>query len=212
MLCLVENPRRKQIAWLEGILAHKGWNRTRLAREAGIDPSTLSKFFNDPEAKAQLQANSIDRIWHISGIRPYETSPAPRQEGLSDREAEPYEFTAETAADILPLAALKNGRNGAEFWIMRSRALEHEGYLPGDILLVDLNATPVSGDAVCAQVYDRHGNAETVMRIYEQPYLVAASSDPAVRRPLIADDDHVVIRGVIIASVRPRRSTLPQAH
>jgi len=90
-------------------------------------------------------------------------------------------------------------------WTLRSRALECAGYLPGDQLLIDMQATPRRGDIVCAQVYNNNlGVAETIMRLYEPPYLVAATYDQSLRRPLVADDDSVVIMGVCVASLRPR--------
>lgn len=206
MLALVENTRRKQLAWIEAILEHKGWNRTRLAKTAGVDPSTLSKFLTDPLNKSQLQTNSIEKIAAASGFRPYFTEAPSRPEGLADIEAEPFDESSAPALVDVAVSALKSGRNGIDPWVMRSRALEHEGYLPGDILMVDLNMQPRSGDAVCAQIYDLQGKAETVMRIYEHPFLIAATSDPASRRPLLVDEERVLIRGVIVASFRPRRA------
>uniref|UniRef100_UPI003BABF335 hypothetical protein n=1 Tax=Stappia sp. TaxID=1870903 RepID=UPI003BABF335 len=206
MLSTVEPTRRKQLSWIEAILDYKGWNRTRLAREAGVDPSTLSKFLNDPDNKSQLQTTSIEKIAAVGGIRPYNTTPPLRMDGLADSETEPYVAEQNPGLVDVAVSALKAGRNGVDPWVMRSRALEHEGFMPGDILLVDLNAQPQPGDAVCAQVYDRQGKAETVMRIYEHPFLVAASADPSVRKPFLVDDERVVIRGVVIASFRPRRA------
>jgi len=99
---------------------------------------------------------------------------------------------------------------GVDPWVMKSRALEHAGYLPGDILIVDLNAKPQDGDAVCAQIYDRNGKTETAFRIYEYPFLIAASADPDLRRPVLVDNERASIRGVVMASIRPAsRSDLP---
>lgn len=209
MLALVENVRRKQLAWINAILEHRGWNRTRLAREAGLDPSALSRFFNDKHNKAQLQTNSIERISSVGGIPPYQTAPAPRVSGLAESEAEPLSIPLDTQYSEpfqLALNSIRRSRNGLDGWVMKSRALELEGYMPGDIVFVDLNERPRHGDAVCAQIYDRHGKAETVFRIYEHPFLVSASTDPATRRPLLVDNNSVVIRGVIVSSIRPRRA------
>ena len=75
--------------------------------------------------------------------------------------------------------ALK-GRPNAAPWHLRTRALEGAGYLAGDIVITDASVTANAGDAVIAQVFDpRSGSPETVFRILESPYLVAASSDPA---------------------------------
>ncbi|MCI5075669.1 helix-turn-helix domain-containing protein [Oricola sp.] len=208
MLVLVENARRKQLAWVNAILDHRKWRPTNLAREAGIDHSTLSKWLKDPQNVAQLSPLTIEKIARVGGIPPYETAPVRKPAGLAEAEADPFDLSdlpPSSSRVIADLRGVIGQRNGIDPWVMRSRALEHEGYMPGDILLVDLNATPIDGDAVCAQVYDRVGKAETVMRIYEQPYLVAASSAPDLRRPLLVDNERVVIRGVIVASLRDRR-------
>src|SRR5947209_1043302 len=58
---------------------------------------------------------------------------------------------------------------------------------------------PEAGGAVGAQVYDwRRAAAETVMRLYEPPYLVAASLDEGLRRPLVVDNEQVIIKGVVL--------------
>jgi SOS-response transcriptional repressor LexA len=90
--------------------------------------------------------------------------------------------------------------------VLRSRSLESAGYMPGDILMVDLNGRPEPGDVVCAQIYDRSGKAETIFRIYEHPFLVAATLDGRLMKPHLVDNDRVVIRGVVIASLRERRA------
>lgn len=209
MLAFVENARRRQITWINAILEHRGWNQTRLASEAGIDPSTLSRFMNDRNNKAQLQTNSIERIARVGGIPPYEAAPAPRVAGLAESEAEPMTWPDNPFSGEpfdIALNSLRKARNGLDPWIMKSRALELEGYLPGDVVLVDLNEVARRGDAVCAQVYDRNGKAETVFRIYEHPFLVSASTDQSTRRPLLVDNATVMIRGVVAASLRRRRA------
>jgi hypothetical protein len=55
------------------------------------------------------------------------------------------------------LRSLIGDRNGIEPWLLHTRALELEGFMPGDIVLVDLNASPKPGDAVYATVRERIG-------------------------------------------------------
>lgn len=205
VLSLVENIRRKQIAWVNAVLVYRQWNRSRLAREGGFSHSTLSKFFNDKEDIAQLETTIVEKIARVGGIPPYQTEAPERARGLAESEATPY--TASPSDPVAAaIAALKAGRNGLDPWVLQSRALETAGYVPGDILMVDLNAEPKDGDAVCAQVYDRQGKAETVMRLYEDPFLVAATNDKHLMRPLLVDRDRVMVRGVVVASMRPRRA------
>lgn len=205
MLLAMDTARRKQLAWINAILEHRAWRPSRLAKEAKINHSTLSKFLNDPLNKAQLNTYSVEKIAAVGGIPPYEVAPPHRPPGLAEDETTPYETIGTENLVDRAVAAYKNGRNGVEAWVMQSRALEHEGYVPGDILIVDQNVTPQSGDAVCAQLYSRNGTAETVMRIYDHPFLVAASSDQLTRKPHLVDNASVVIKGVIIGSFRPRR-------
>lgn len=205
MFRVVENVRQRHLDWIDFILQSRKWSRNRLSREAGINPSTLTKFYNGRDGTGLLQSYTIERIEKASGIPAFETSLPTVQRGLSEDESSRYE--AEPASFVPPAVdALRGNRNGVDPWILRSRGLEAAGYLPGDILIVDLNATPRSGDVVCAQVYDRAGKAETVMRVYEHPFLVAATFDPSLFKPLLVDNDRVVVRGVVVASFRERRA------
>lgn len=199
--------RRKQLAWLQAMLDFRTWNVTRLAREAGVSQSTLAKFLNDPENLAHLSTNSVEKLSRAGGIRPYETSPSVAPRGLSDGEAERFVgFDGQAHFNNL-IQAMAAGNSVAP-WVLQTRALEAVGYLPGDVLMVDMNAAPAEGDVVCAQLYDRSGEAETIFRIYEHPFLVAATLNRANLKPLIADNNTVVIRGVVTSSHRPRLTLL----
>lgn len=205
MLSLVENVRRKQIVWVEAILEHKGWRVSRLAKEAGVDHSTIAKFFNDPSNSAQINTTTVEKLALAGGIPPYQTLAPSAPRGLSESEAEPYLSSADPGISRA-ISALKDGRNGVDAWVLHSRALEEAGYFPGDILLIDLNGEPQDGDAVCAQVYGKNGGAQTVMRIYEKPFLVAATKDRALRKPLLVDGENVIVRGFVMATLRPRQA------
>jgi len=98
-------------------------------------------------------------------------------------------FDAESADPTVSAAitALIGDRQAAVAWTIRTRALECIGYLPGDIVIVDLGCQPARGDVVCAEVYSLgRQDAEMVMRIYEP------------RRPLMVDDARVTIKGVVL--------------
>ena len=43
-----------------------------------------------------------------------------------------------------------------------------------------------------------------MFRIFQPPYLLAASSDPTLMRPLVLDGETVEIKGVVINSIRDR--------
>jgi transcriptional regulator with XRE-family HTH domain len=198
-----ETPRLRQLAWVQAILAHTGWTQTELARRAKVDPSTLSRFLREVNPGANLNQTTIAALERVGGIPAFDTEPPQLPRGFAESEAQPFIAMPgdPMAAAVQALIAMAPG---VDPWVMKSRALETAGFLPGDILIVDLNAAPRDGDAVCAQVYDRSGKAETVFRIYEHPFLVAASHDPDLRRPVLADNDRAQVRGVVTATLRPR--------
>ncbi len=191
--------------YIQTVMQRTGWTQSELALRAGLDPSTLSRFLTGDREGHALRASTMKKIEAVSGIGFGIAAPAtPVAEGFAAPEAEPIRLEASSPLDAV-VAALTRGRNNVDPWTLRSRALEGAGYRPGDILLVALDETPLAGDVVCAQLYDWASNrAETVFRIFQPPYLVAASPDPGLMRPHVVDDGAVQIRGVVINTIRNR--------
>ena len=194
----------RQRLWLDRVLAELGVTRAELARRIEVDPSTLTKFVNS-RTGAALSVRVQEAIEQASGI-PFAAENAEdwRPRSMREPEADPYKASGVSDPVEAAIAAMREGRNAVDAWVLRTRGLEEIGYLEGDIVLVDLNEAPAAGDVVCAQIYAPGMRAETVFRIYEKPWLVGAGPDS--RRPIVVDDDHVVIKGVVIALVRPRVS------
>jgi hypothetical protein len=188
--------------YVRRVVAHSGKPPTRIAMDLGIAPSTLTRLLNAPEGStATLHALTLRKLQDYSGIPPpFGGDPSASQgyRGFGE-DAVPFDAKGADPAVSAALKALIGGRKAADPWTIRTRALERIGYLPGDIVIVDLGRRPEAGDAVCAQVYDwRRADAETVMRLYEPPYLVAASLDEGLRRPLVVDNERVIIKGVVL--------------
>jgi hypothetical protein len=184
------------------VVRSSGMSATRLAKELDIAPSTFTRLLKAPnDSTATLHARTLRKLQDYSGIPPLfgdDATVPPGIRGLRE-DAVPFDAKGADPALSAALKALIGGRKAADPWTIRTRALERIGFLPGDIVIVDLGRKPESGDAVCAQVYDwRRGTAETVMRLYEPPYLVAASLDEGLRRPLVVDDEQVIIKGVVL--------------
>lgn len=192
----------RQRLWLEAVLREMGISRAELSRRIAIDASTLTKFVNSVSGAA-MSARVQHLIEKASGI-PFATFEPEswRPVGMRESEAVPYDASAEENPVDQAVKAMRSGRNATDAWSLTSRAIEDLGYLPGDILIVDMNERASAGDIVCAQIYMPGMRAETVFRLYEKPWLVGAGPDS--RRPIAVDDDHVVIKGVVIASLRPR--------
>lgn len=126
--------------------------------------------------------------------------------GFADSDAAawvPGPGLAEAAQVPAIAAALGGGRGGVDVWQVKSQSMALAGILAGDLMLVDTHQAErvKAGDLVIAQVYNRTG-ASTVLRRFEPPVLVSASSDPAEGRVHVVDGINVVIRGKIVASWR----------
>lgn len=200
--------------WLRRVLEHTGDTPTSLARKAGVAQSTLTRFLNSDDAPL-LSTRSISKIAHAANYNPPGIAHGPSAavraithvSGLQEAEAAPYKHGGASQSQLDGvIAAILAGRNATDPWVLRSAALVDAGYLPGDILFVDLSRKPEDGDLVCAQVYKwSKGTAETVFRFYDPPYLVAATSSRDLRRPLLVDNDRVIIKGVVTESLRIAR-------
>jgi hypothetical protein len=201
--------------WLVETLAKSGETPTALARRAGVAQTTLTRFLNR-EDSSMLGLRTITKLVHATGSAPPgmsmpeapARSPASASggQGFGEEQAEAERFGRPTDAQTpvdKALLALIAGRVAADVWILKTSALIDAGYRPGDFVIVDLNRQPRAGDVVCAQVYRwTAGTAQTVFRIYEPPYLVAANGDATLRRPLVVDNDQVVIKGVVTHLLR----------
>lgn len=196
--------------WLRQVVADHGIAPTTLAKQARIAPSTLTRPLSEgDEGTSTLHAATIEKIIALTGAKPPGfPRRATRAGGLSE-EAKPYEESGGGSIDAA-LRAIAGHRNAADPWVIRSRALELAGFLPGDVVVVDLNAVPQTGDVVCAQtnIDFTSGTADTVIRLYERAgsafVLSAATMDGAIRK-LIPVDERVALKGVVIGMVRPMR-------
>ncbi len=195
-------------AFILRIMGLTGWTQTELAQRAGLDPSTLSRFLSGSRSGHALRGSTIRKLEAISGLsfgpKHDATAKDSGATGFAEPEAVPLSMT-EANPLRQAIAALSRGKNNVDPWTLKSRALEGAGYRPGDILLVALGETPIQGDLVCAQIYDwTKGRAETVFRLFQPPYLVAATTDTTLMRPFVVDDGAVSIKGVVLHTLRER--------
>ena len=188
--------------YLRAVIARTGKRPTRIAKELGIAPSTLTRLLREPEdSNATMHARTVSMLEEYSKLPFGSAGEAAGISGMPGFREEAARFDAKAADSALSAAikALTAGRKAADPWTVKTRSLERIGFMPGDVVIVDLGMRAQAGNAVCAQVYDvRSGTAETVMRVYEPPYLLAASFDESLRRPLVVDDVQVVIKGVVL--------------
>lgn len=180
-------------AWLRRTMAQLGLKATPFARAAGLAPSTIIRAL-DPEGGSTLERASIAKIKQAFSVPgPDEAHAGPP--GLSEPDLLALSDTE--SGDLPPSQCRKT---------INTRALELVGYMPGDIITLDKAVKPVAGDVVEAQIYAR-GAAETVLRLYDRPYLVSRTLDPTVSgKPALVDDEMVKIAAVVVRCERVRRS------
>lgn len=187
-------------AWLEAAIAQSGLKPTPFAKEAGLAPSTVLRAL-DRDHPSSLERRSIRKImdtFHVAA--PYvQDAPAGYGPGLLEDELLPLDVSPATFAGE-PLTPNQYIRR------INTRALDLAGFLPGDEVLLDMAVTPRAGDVVAAQVYNlQRGTAETVLRLYDPPYLVARSTDDSLPlKPLLVDNERVKVMAVAIRALRSR--------
>jgi transcriptional regulator with XRE-family HTH domain len=197
-----EQIRTKQQQWLQGIINLTGLNPSQMASRANVSDTTITRLLNNPRYKGTLQQETIERLkatYNVPGPEEF-SGKAPFLVGFA--EAERIELDREGLAQVA--GALGCQRNSVIYWRLKTPAIEQVGYLPGDILAVDLQAQAAPQDVVCAVYHDRgHGADATIWRVYDPPFLVGASHDRTAFKPMLVDNHQVTIRGVVIASMRP---------
>lgn len=149
--------------------------------------------------------------WLLYGAGP---SPLPGGDAAQDavREPKPVELREPEAAlyeGPLPASsqfivnALAPGRANAFVYQIRGRALDLDGILDGDLVIADLAGAPMPGDHVIAQVYDwQKGSADSIVRRFQPPYLLAHSTAANPPAPIRTDDTAVAIKARIVAVFR----------
>ncbi|MDR3498926.1 MAG: hypothetical protein P4L72_06835 [Parvibaculum sp.] len=185
--------------WLRAAIRSSGLTATEVARRAGLSSSTLTRPARDGAYNSTISTHTIDKVAEVTGYPPPEGFGRPRARavrGFAEPDAVPYK-----GPERVELAA----GSGKDWWLVKSRALDLEGYLPGDRVLVDLAEKPVPGDIVVAQVISERGEPETVFRKFEPPFLITRSTLPDSGKPVLVDYDRVSIMGVVVAGWRDRR-------
>lgn len=196
--------RARILEWVEYLRVRTGQSLSELADGAGLSNNTLTRL--KQRESALLDALSVRMLCEYTGLPGPELYKLGHNAGFAE-EAERFDLKDKSADEISRrfVALALEGRPNASSWVLKTRAIEALGYMQGDIVIVDATVKPRAGDAVCAQVYDlRTGTAEIVFRIFEAPYLVALNADPQLRKPLLIDDERVIVMGTVTESLRRR--------
>ena len=184
-------------AWLRLAIEKSGLKPTPFAHKANIAPSTIIRAL-EAGVPLHMSTRTIEKICNEFGVPlPGQVTAINRPNGFRD-EAVPLDPDGE---DDPEGPGVTQGD-----WEIATRALDLAGLLPGDKVRADSTVRPRADDIVCVQILNARGGADTVFRLYDPPYVVTRTSDPAAhRKPLPVDDDHVSIWGVVIRTWRERQ-------
>lgn len=196
--------RARILDWVEWLRVRTGQSLSELAEGAGLSNNTLTRLRQ--RESALLDALSVRMLSEYTGLPGPDLYKLGHTSGFTE-EAEPFDVAAGGSPSMEEFTRLMlKDRPNAASWLLKTRALEGLGYMQGDLVVTDGSVQPRAGDAVCAQVVDlRTGAAETVFRVYEPPYLIAHSGDPALRKPLLIDNERVIVMATVTESLRARR-------
>lgn len=196
--------RERILDWVEWLRVRTGETLSDLAEHAGLSSNTLTRL--KQRDGALLDALSTRMLCEYTGLPGPELYKLGHTSGFTE-EATRFEASA-PGADAMAVAMVKlatKDRSDAAPWVLKTRALEGIGYMLGDLVITDSHVQPRAGDAVCAQVVDlRTGAAEIVFRVFEPPYLIASNTSASLRKPLLIDDERVIVMGTITESLRLR--------
>lgn len=189
VLCM-DTLRDLHLDFLNRALSKTKYTPNKLALQAGVTPSTLSKFLAEKTDK--LSDRTITKLAQYARIEP------------------PNTFSPH-GKDVAPLAssaiALSNTTlDEDEFTLtIQSDALDLLNILPGDLLTFQRTDRPAKGDIVCARLFDRRlGTSESIVRVYDPPFLYARSQNDIHAKPLIVDNENVLVVARLCKQVRVR--------
>lgn len=184
-------------SWIADIERRFHVSRNELAQRAGVKPSTVYRWFDDRFGHMPA-FSTLQQIADAFGVELPGTSSAatPAVQGFAEGDAAPWEGPPDE--ELQPNQSDK---------LIATRALELIGYLPGDVARLDMSVPPRPGDVVFAQVYDLdRGVAQTRLRLYDPPFLLTRSLDPAIDgKPLYVDGARVAIVGPVVKLTRLRK-------
>jgi DNA-binding phage protein len=188
--------------WLESVMRRHNVTARQIAlKSQGISPSTIYRAFEE-NGQFVMSTTKLAQIATAFG------------EDLPDvlaRPGAPEPLADSSAEEVTPYAGPLNGgsanlSNQQATWTVSTTALDLEGYMPGDKVIVDQSVLPQPGDIVCARVFNiQRGNAETVLRLFQPPFLLTRSTNRKKEaKPLYVDNERVLLCGTVVRMVRER--------
>lgn len=200
-------PKNIDTDWFKAQHRRSGVTQTEMAALLGKSSTFMTRLYQGTQSLQNSQAEIMARAFDVplgellqrADLATPEQSKSLTMAFEESRSAyEVRQIEGQTAPSI---PSEKSGM----VWRCTTDALSAKGLMPGDLLLIDDKAKPANGDVVIAQIYDwRVGGAETVIRLFAPPFLIRTNGTAQEMRPLMVDNERIVIVGVCTLSWRER--------
>ena len=191
-----DEQREKVREWLDKLQRKYRVSPRAVATRSGVAPSTIYRWL-DEDAPFVMSLSKLTQVANAFD--------EPLPEGLGGTQAG---RASSGEGDLEPLKGDEetDGVRPSR-WIVTSEALSLEGFRPGDIIDFDMGTEPTTGDVVIAQIFDlRRGVPETVLRLFQPPFLLTRSMDQRIDpKPEYVDNERVVVLGRFARMRRERR-------
>lgn len=200
--------------WVKDQLVKAGLSGADFAREIGRDRTVASRILNghqpirpDQARKlAKMLGCDIQEVMVRAGILHLEDVPTTLSHRVGESEAALFALAEEASKHLSAVAkSLGADRPGVDVWQVSSSSMQLDGYLPGDLMLVDNRPSMRlrAGDAVVAEVCDEQtGSPQIVFRRYEPPALLCRSALAPKESTLFLGGRNLTVKGRVIASCR----------
>lgn len=186
--------------WLQTLMLERNLSAIALAKLAGVSPTTIYRAL-DIDGEFMPTTKTLEKIASKTGKPPPSLQNdhyLPTDHLIPKGGLEP--------AMLKNLTVLTRYENAGLVYRVTDRTLELEGYLPGDIVIIDREVQPKAGDIVAAEIPASRSEAgNTVLRLYEPPYLMARSHDRRLEPLPILLDRSVNILGTATNMIREMR-------
>lgn len=191
---------------LKTLMEKHGVSQTALARILGRDKAVVTNLY---QGRRQLKADEAMRIARHLGVPVAEVLGAEAAAGLAEPSLIPFHHEP-AKARACPHVVRRDGKyyyeepsqvSGKAYALeVRDDSLNLAGFLPGDIVFSELDRRVKKGDVAVTQHYEKQ-DAQTLLRIYEPPYLRPHSTSAAFK-PLHLEEDDVRVVSPVIRLVR----------
>lgn len=185
----------------------RGWSQPELIKQIDgyVAIATISKL---ERGKMQLSKLWMERLAKAFNINPAEFfDPTTVDFDFTASSSQSGYFSEDVTRKEIPqnhALSVHEKHKNRDIWQVQTRAIDIGGYMPGDLIVVDISAEATKdikpGTPVIAQIYDpKSPTAKTVLRMFFPPHWLASNSSIDEFPPIDLRKHEVAIKGVIIA-------------